>query len=189
MGDDITLLYPRIVLDACCLINLFASEIPREIIESLPAKPVVVVRKVSDDEALTIRGAADDIEEPLDLLPLVAAELITIVDFDDDEEIERFIALAVSLDDGEAASAAVAIQRNWAIATDDGKARKFLTREAKGIQLLDTPELIRHWVSSTSAPPDKIRMCIRAIKARGRYELPRSIPSMAGGRNSSERVG
>jgi predicted nucleic acid-binding protein len=57
----------------------------------------------------------------------------------------RFIELAVDLDDGEAASIAIAETRGFALATDDKKARALIQRKGVTIKLWSTLELLRHW--------------------------------------------
>ena len=75
----------------------------------------------------------------------IKQNLLLIVDFESDAEETVFINYASEIDDGEAATGAIAINRNWAIATDDKKATKFLSQESPSLQIVSTPEIIKYW--------------------------------------------
>ena len=62
--------------------------------------------------------------ESVDIDDLISRDVIQICNCDNAEEQELFVNLAASLDDGEAMSLAIALSRNWHLATDDKKARR-----------------------------------------------------------------
>ncbi|QNP29600.1 hypothetical protein [Cylindrospermopsis curvispora] len=59
--------------------------------------------------------------------------LLSIVDFESEIEATNFVNYTVEIDDGEAATGAIAISRGWAIGTDDKKATKFLSQESPSL--------------------------------------------------------
>ena len=73
------------------------------------------------------------------------------------------------MDDGEAATGAIAIHRNWAIATDDRQYRSVFKREAPHIQLISTPELVKHWVDNAHPKADIVSQVLKDIETRANY--------------------
>ena len=88
----------------------------------------------------------------INLRPLVAQGLIRAVSPDSETEENSFVNFAAELDDGEAVTGAIAMHRNWGIATDDRKARRVFARTNPHVQLLSTPELIKHWADTHNPP-------------------------------------
>jgi len=85
MSDN---LFPRssVILDACCIINLYASGHMQSILESIP-KPVVISAYVHDMEAHRIyTGPDEDVmreTELINLQPFVDSKLLQVVSLDD----------------------------------------------------------------------------------------------------------
>src|SRR5947208_17094709 len=110
MTPDIAATHNCIILDACCVITLYITERMGDILGSVP-KPFVIADYVFRNEILRF-----------DLQALIDQGLLTVVSPGSEEEQDTFIDFAVHLDDGEAMTGAIAVHRNWAIATDDRKA-------------------------------------------------------------------
>jgi hypothetical protein len=72
---------------------------------------------------------------------------------DSEAEENSFVNFAVELDEGEAVTGAIAMHRHWGIVTDDRKARRVFARTNPHVQLLSTPEFIKHWVSPSLPQP------------------------------------
>ncbi len=172
MATSISFYHPYIILDACCVINLYATGYIEEILSSLPPE-VAVAAYVHEEETLSIfAGPEEDVEqskEQIDLQPLIERGLITVVSVESEDEEIAFVNLSVELDDGEAATGAIAINRNWAIATDDGKAIRILTRDARYIQLVSTLVLIRYWADTTAPPFHIVQELLKRVRLRARY--------------------
>ncbi|MBW2624427.1 MAG: hypothetical protein JRD68_16075 [Deltaproteobacteria bacterium] len=170
--SDLVFDHDCIILDACCVINLCASYQMESILESIPAQ-VVISDYVKDREVLVILTGPDDNvfeeRESVDLDPFVDKGLISIAALDEEEEANTFLNFASQLDDGEAITGAIAVHRDWAIATDDKKATKLFTREAPKIQVISTPEIVKHWADSHNPSSETIRAAIKNIHLRGRY--------------------
>jgi predicted nucleic acid-binding protein len=119
----------HLILDACCVINLFASRRLAEILAVL-GRPIAVAAHVANEEALYIYGGPPDnvrhIKEQIELKPLIEANLLTVASIAGEQEQETLVSLATVMDDGEAMTAALAIRRGWSIATDDGRAINYL---------------------------------------------------------------
>jgi len=166
-----------VILDACCLINLYASGRFDDILTSL-SKPVFVARYVWSNEALTVNGARDseaDVQETrIDLGPLIGGGLLNLADLETEDEEILFVNFAANLDDGEAITGAIAAARNWCIATDDRRATNVFTNQVPQIQLLSSPELVRQWADVTAAEVDEICRVVQRIRRHGHYIPPAS---------------
>lgn len=168
-----------IILDACCLINLYASGQMRAILRSIP-RNLSIAAYVKEQEVLNVySGPIDNVQasrETIDLLPFIGEGLLILVDIENEMEEVSYINLAQKLDDGEAITGAIAINRNWAIATDDVKSIKFFQNYASTIALISTLDLIKFWVDTTKPNKHLIQETILNIKVRGRYEPHRNHP-------------
>jgi predicted nucleic acid-binding protein len=142
--------HSHILLDACCVLNLCASGQFLAILKSLPAE-VVVATVVQEYELKTLqRLTSKDNDTVLEFEEAITQSLLKVVDFESEEEEESFVNYAFDLDDGESATCAIAVHRKWAVATDDDKAIKFLQKNFPHIQILSTPEIIKHWSEQES---------------------------------------
>jgi len=162
-----------IILDACCIINLYASRQFGNILKSLPIS-VVVATYVREEEACKIYGGPDENvtqrEEQIDLQPFIDSGLLILVSPDTEAENETYVDFAASLDDGEAITGALAVHRNWAIGSDDRRAISFFAKAAPLVQRISTLELIKYWADTPDLPPDVIRTALRNVRTRAKYE-------------------
>jgi len=168
-----------IILDACCVINLYASGKMRTILQVIP-RNLSIAAYVKDHEALNIySGPIDNVQaisESIDLQPFVDDNLLFLAYIDGEVEESAYVNLAQSLDDGEAVTGAIALNRNWAIATDDSASMKLFQRTAPHIALVSTLDLIKHWVDTNKPSDDIVHDALLNIRVRGRYEPHRNHP-------------
>lgn len=167
--------HSHLLLDACCVLNFCASGHFLAILQTIPAR-VVVTQVVRRRELLTLQKlAGEDSEGASQFEEAIQQKLLLITDFKSDEEAEIFVNYAFSLgDDGESATGAIAVSRNWAIATDDKKAISFFQREAPQIQILTTPEIIKYWSETTELDARTISEALLSIQTVGRYFPPKN---------------
>ena len=162
----------RIALDGCALLNLYASRRIAEILATLP-HPCVVAAYVRDHEALWVgprRSKASADVERVDIAPLVTAGLVEVVELEGEEEIAHFIALASSLDDGEATCGALAHARGFAVATDDRAAVAAFIRHDPPILTCSTASLAKHWAECAAVDADTLRRTLLDIRERAYFE-------------------
>ena len=162
-----------VALDACVLLNLVASG--RPIAEFAAAADVrfVVVRQAEAEVEWLDPDDPDDPREEIDLEPVIQrgeVERVALADL----EFTRFVALARELDDGEAATLAVAEARDFAIATDDRKARRVLTTLDPQPPVTSTAAIVRAWAENRSHAD--VRECLRLIQRRASFLPPRNDP-------------
>ncbi len=165
-----------VFLDACCVINLFATGRIEEILRLLPYR-FAVSQLVADEEVLSIRGAADSTEhserEAVSPRELESPGCLTIFDVATPEERAEFARFAVDLDDGEASSCALAIVHGGGVATDDRKALRVLEHSAAQVTTLQTPQLLHEWARRSGASAVQIREVLLSVRDRARF-YPRS---------------
>ena len=107
--------------------------------------------------------------ELISIDPLVERGLLTLAKLELPEEEALFVQFAVKIDDGEAMTLALCISREYALATDDRKARRIAASIAEPIPVLATSELLFHWFQSNTISPDRIRGVLAAVELRARF--------------------
>lgn len=169
--------HSHVVLDACCVLNFCASGHLLAILKSIPAQ-VVVTEVVKERELITLQRLKNEENEGvIQFETAIAQELLLVVDFESELEEETFLNYAFELgDDGESATCAIAIFREWAIATDDKKAVSFSQKEAAHLQILSTLEIIKNWSQEANLALTELHTVLSAIRTKGRYVPHRNHP-------------
>jgi predicted nucleic acid-binding protein len=166
----------HVVLDACCILNFCASGHFLEILRAIPAKAIVAL-VVQDYELETLRQLENQVNPGATQFEAALDQrLLTAIDFESELEAEHFVNYVAMLDDGEAATCAIAVHRGWAIATDDKKAIAFFQQAAPHLQILSTLEIVKHWSEKVSLDASALKSALSAIRFKGRYMPPRSHP-------------
>ena len=86
------------------------------------------------------------------------------------------MALAALVDDGEAATAALALHRGCAVATDDRKARRVFGEFMPDVPLVSTLDLMKLWADESQIPRDELRAAMDAMRRSASYVPSRSAP-------------
>lgn len=169
---------PLAPLDACCLLNLCATPRLEEILRSLPFRTAAADRAAAEVRYLRRGGAGPDAEErdPIDLQPLIGDGLLTILHVESEREAARFVQLAAELDDGEAVTFALAIERGLAVATDDRKALRVFERYAPHLPRYTTAGLLHHWAAVHQPSPTELRRVLLSVHERARFIPGRHDP-------------
>lgn len=175
----ITFTHDCVILDASCIINLYASGQMEGILKSIQ-KAVTVATFVIDREALWIYGGPNEnvkqVKQRIELQPFVEAGLLKMVTIETEIEAETYVNLAIEIDDGEAITGAIAIQRNWGIVVDDKKARALFQRKTTNLQLIFTLELVKHWADTMSPEVEDVSQALRKIYYRANYAPGKNHP-------------
>ena len=166
---------PKRIVDACCLINLYASRKPVEILQASSGE--FFVPEQVRNQALMIRKPDEEeadafIREPIDLTEAIEAGAIRECRVEGQMEIEYFVRYAMELDDGEATCLAIAKARGWMIATDDKKAIRMAIAEE--VAAITTPELLHEWVESAEPNEPDAAEAIRNVQLLARFRPGRS---------------
>lgn len=134
----------RFAADASAIINLNATQCAGDILRVLPARLVVVDIVVGELEDGRKKGRRDAEM----LAELRKAELLEIDGLGDMGEalFERLVAgpASATLDDGEAATIAYAVEHSVGVVVDDHKARRMCKERHSGLQMQCSVELFQH---------------------------------------------
>jgi predicted nucleic acid-binding protein len=160
------------ILDACVLINLLASGEAEEVLRSAEHDSFICV--AVEKEAVYLR--TEDPNSPLELVslvPYVETGLLTVCNVTGNQEMELYVDYAAELDDGEAMSLAIALSRDFVLATDERKARRlFLEAVRDHKRLVSTSDLIRAWAEGASVPAERLKSTLLRVESRARYQPP-----------------
>jgi hypothetical protein len=167
---------PLILLDACCLINLFATERIEEILTNLPYR-FATSRFVATKEVLSI-ARSTEVEGPLEreiIEPhrLEDLENLSLFDLTSQEEMADFVRFAADLDDGEASVCALAVSYKGRVATDDRKTLRLLSRAVPEVVTIQTPALLYEWAHLCKIPEVTVGEVLRSVRHRARFYPPR----------------
>jgi predicted nucleic acid-binding protein len=159
-----------ILLDACCVLNLYATGRMAEILTTIPAAFQIV--EAVHREALYIRGRGGDTSqnEPVDLQPLIDAGILSVAILETEAETNSYIDFGNSLDDGEAMTCAIAVHRTYTIATDERKATRMLAEVASHLTIITTSAILKEWVETRAITADDVSQILADIRDRARFE-------------------
>ncbi len=163
-----------LIIDACVLLNLIATGMIQEIMSVIAQNSMICV--LVKNESLYLRKEEDVNEnESVNIDDLINHGVIQICDFETIDEQELFVNLAASLDDGEAMSLAIALSRNWRLATDDKKARRiFRENNSNSDFLISTTDLIKTWAESEHIADDIIKSFLLKVERKASFRPPKS---------------
>lgn len=162
-----------LLLDACIAINLAATDHIEDVAEATgftftlarqAAAEVGYLRDLAD--GVLTRTAVDLSQE--------TGETLQIIDLTP-PEYQVYVRLAREVDDGEAATIAIAAQRGLRLATDDRKARR-LCAELQVPDPLRTVALMRSYADAASLPQAQLRDLLIKIRDRASFQPSRGDP-------------
>lgn len=155
-------------LDACALINLYASGRLADVARHVQG-PLLVVSKVVEEAGWVFErvGLERGARQPIDLVPLTDAGLVQVVPLTPPAHL-AFLDLAHRVDDGEAMTIAAALAWEGAgVVTDDEAARR----------LLDGPDMPTSTTSLSllraalhDVSQDELKESLLNLTVSGRYE-------------------
>lgn len=167
---------PPLLLDACVTINLAAASPLHHIARSV-GRSCLITRHAAN-EVGHLRDTTDGETRiaPVNLTDYVQAGAFEIIDLVP-EELSLFVELASLVDDGEASTIAVAINRGIPLATDDRKARRLCAE--RGLDLpTGTVELVRRYCEAQTLDHARISHLLHRIRSRASFQAPRGDPDL-----------
>ncbi|OJW05712.1 MAG: hypothetical protein BGO39_02580 [Chloroflexi bacterium 54-19] len=168
-----------ILLDTVSVMNLYASDYIEEIVRAIPCE-IAVSLDVKDEADYIFVGPAQNVtsrKKAVDLDPLHQSNVLTLIDYYTEEEATNIVNLAFEgMDNGEAVTCALALSRDWSIATDDRAAIRALTRLALPIKVVSTFDLIDWWVQFNYPDRNLVIEVLRNIWIRRRHKPESSHP-------------
>lgn len=166
---------PRILLlDACVLINLAATDRLADIADSRDTSFLLTQQAAGEAGYLRDVVGGELVTTPIDLSQHAGAGTLQIVNLTP-AEYPTYIQLASVIDDGEASTIAVAVARNLPLATDDRKARQVC--EQQGIhEPTRTLSLVHGHADAVGLDHAAIRDLLIKIRDRASFLPPRNDP-------------
>jgi len=161
-----------ILLDACCLLNLVATGYFSEALEN-DDWHYAWSGIIADKEALYIKQESKTLEGELEYIPIDSRAIAAksggcIIEVGEVSEIDLYVRLAVSLDDGEAHGLAVAKKLGFCFGTDDRKAIRIAALPELDVRVITTPEIVKHWLEARLVNVEP-RVLISKIERYGRF--------------------
>ncbi len=172
--------HPLLLLDACCIINLFATGRIEEILALLPYR-FATSRLVATQEVLSIAriDASPDGALEREILPPARLENLgdlALLEIQTAEEKADFIRFAEEIDDGEASVCALALSHRGSVATDDRRALRMLDRIAPRVPTVQTPEVLYEWARLACPAEPTLKNMLLAVRVRARFFPRRDAP-------------
>lgn len=167
--------HPRpVILDACVALNLLASGVQLTVLAEAFTATFVMARLAADEVLWLDPVRPGDPREEVDVHERAAAGQLAIIEMSEPEQ-SAFVDLARVIDDGEAATIAIALERGMEIGTDDRKARRVLSEQAVQVPVWRTSDLISAWADRI-ADANRVRRALAAIGTRARFRPSRDDP-------------
>lgn len=162
-----------LLLDACIAINLAATDQVQAIAENLHVT-LILVRQA----AAEVGHLRDTVGGKLSLTPIDLSQhtgdTLEVINLTP-PEYQIYLHLARTVDDGEAATIAVAAQRGLQLATDDRKARR-VCAELGIPEPLRTLALLHSYANAVGLRPSQLRDLFVKLRDRASFQPPRSDP-------------
>lgn len=165
-----------VILNACCLRNIYASGCMVAILGALPI-PTMIARIAYQEQPLRIfrenKEGEGLVVEHIDLQPALNAGLLVVASLTSEAEETKMINLATVLEgDAEATTAALALQRRRAIGVDGPATMGLFRQHLPDVQIVSTPILVQHWVERSRPPSRALRAALQNIHQGTGYAPP-----------------
>jgi predicted nucleic acid-binding protein len=166
----------KILLDACVAINLAATRSLDHIANTLQVTFAIAAPAAAEVGFLRDVTDGRTVQTPINLRQFEPGQVVEFLDLTP-AELGLYIELAAVVDDGEAATIAIAIQRHMDLDTDDRRARR-LCQERHLAEPLRTVSLLRAYADAAELGDDQIEQLVTSIRERASFQPPRSDPEL-----------
>lgn len=167
---------PLILLDACVLINLCATNLIREIAAGNGVQFAAARQAAEESLFVELRTERGPERLAIDVPALEAAGDLLVLDLSDDEA-QAFVEFAGELDDGEAATIAMAQVRGIGLATDDRRAIAYIAERRLAIDVIGTSHLLLGWAATSKVNDVEVRRVLALIRDGARFEPSPTDPN------------
>jgi len=165
-----------ILLDACVAINLAATDGLDKIASTLQLTILIVQQAAAETGYLRDLIDGEIALTPIDLSQLGLGDDLQILELAP-SEYPAYLELAAIVDDGEAATIAMAIRRDLDIATDDRKARR-LCQERHLAEPVRTLALLHSYAEAARLTDGPVRELLTKVRDRASFQPPRADPDL-----------
>ena len=145
---------PSIILDSCCLLNLYASRQIEAILRAIPVRFAAAAAAAAEVLYVLHGGGGQDARrrEQVDLQPLIRAGILDILSLE-----------------GEAMTCALAVHREADVSTDDRKAIRVLNSVAPHVRVHTTVGLLKWWVEIEQPAEATLKRALTDVWERGNF--------------------
>ena len=166
----------KLLLDACVAINLAAAGRLNEIADALQVTFIIAAQAASEAGYLRdiVKGTA--VLTPINLDQFISSETLEIRELAL-SELTLYLELASIVDDGEAATIALAIHQRMDLATDDRRARR-LCAERRLAEPERTVALLHAYAEAARLNNDELRQMLIRVRDRASFLPTRSDPHL-----------
>ena len=171
----------ELVIDACSLINLYATEQEVLVLKTIQVRLVTTPQAAG--EVLYRYGPIDNegqrVKLPISLKGLISAKLLKIVPLDDGLTDYLVNAVTAGLRDADASVVALAQGLGHPLASDDNKVRKISARLIPAPPLESTLGLLRRMAETVGYTSRQIKALIAQLAWSGNFIIPKTDPNRA----------
>lgn len=185
----LTSLSGTLAADTSAIINLNATQYAADILRAMPERLIVVDISVGELDQGRKNGRADaDLLAELRRAGLIEVSGLGVVG---EAVFEQLVAGPANdtLDDGEAATIAYAVEHSLGIVVDDGKARRICRERYPQVQMRSSVELFQHQILRSALGQERLASAVLNALRIGRMRvLPEHIPwvvELIGDKNAS----
>ncbi|WP_437489052.1 hypothetical protein WME75_09970 [Sorangium sp. So ce1014] len=168
----------RVVIDACCTLNLLATARELEIVESLGLLLLETPQVSREPLFLTTAPDEDGVrrKEPASTGALRSAGCLETHALDTEALVDAFVTCALRIKDTDASCIALAGVMKVPLVTDDRKERNVAADIFPGIELISTLDLVHDAASSLQWSAGELVEVSSNLRWRGNFEPPKRDP-------------
>jgi predicted nucleic acid-binding protein len=166
----------KLLLDACVSINLAAAARLDQIADALRVTFVIVAQAASEAGYLRDIVKGTTVLTPIDLDQFASSGTLELRELVP-AELALYLELASIVDDGEAATIALAIHHRIDLATDDRRARR-LCAERGLPEPVRTVALLHAYAEAARLKNDEVRQTLTQVRERASFLPARSDPHL-----------
>lgn len=164
----------HLLLDACVAVNLAATDSVESIARALDTVFLMVAQAAAEVGFLRDQVDGRLVKTKIDLNRYVSVGVMRTLSLDA-AELEQYIELAALVDDGEAATIAVAATRHIQMATDDRKARRVCERYGLP-QPIRSLSILRSYADAAALSRESVREQLIRVRSRASFRPPHADP-------------
>lgn len=168
-----------LLLDASCVISLYASSQMEPILRAYPAQ-IGVVDVVRTGEILDVWDGSDENvhqhKSTVNLLSFIAAGVLVEAPFEN-IDVKMVLNLAAhGLNNGECATMAVAYRLGWGLGIDNVSAWRRIAALLPQVSLVSTSQLLKHWADTQHITLKDVCTALQSMRRRGGYRFQKHDP-------------
>jgi len=168
-----------LLLDASCVISLYASSQMEPILRAYPAQ-IGVVDVVRTGEILDVWDGPDENvrqhKSTVNLLSFIAAGVLVEAPFEN-IDVKMVLNLAAhGLNNGECATMAVAYRLGWGLGIDNVSAWRRIAALLPQVSLASTSQLLKHWADTQHITLKDVCTALQSMRRRGGYRFQKHDP-------------